>query len=136
MLIICLCMSFFCYLFTHFHCKVGTVCICYQVCYLHPPQHFPITHIFYDAHGCHINYLCSQNHNMKDGPRYNTKYDTLGQCKAGCKDEVEECDAINYSISKTACTTTTATTTSAAASTTKLFFSPQRLLFQSGRQQQ
>ena len=33
----------------------------------------------------------------KDGPRYDSKYPTVDECKAACENEVPKCDAINYS---------------------------------------
>lgn len=30
-------------------------------------------------------------------PRYNTKYDTVDECKAACENKVVNCDAVNYS---------------------------------------
>jgi len=40
------------------------------------------------------------NHDEKNGPRYDTKYDTLDQCKKACRYKVIGCDAINYSTDK------------------------------------
>jgi len=40
------------------------------------------------------------NHNARNGPKYDTKYASLVQCKNACKDKVAGCDAINYSKDK------------------------------------
>ena len=44
-----------------------------------------------------INCTCSANHDLTIGPKYDTKYASLAQCKNACQNHVAGCDAINYS---------------------------------------
>ena len=49
------------------------------------------------SHKLRAHYTLSQNHDAKkDGPHYDTRYDTVDQCKGACSYNVKGCDAINY----------------------------------------
>ena len=41
-------------------------------------------------------HIRSANYDGKNGPKYDTAYSGLKECKAACRDEVAGCDAINF----------------------------------------
>ena len=68
---------------------------------LSPPStafpHYPhLLRCSWLSHKLRAHCTLSPKHDIKNGPRYDTKYDTLDQCKRACQNEVVGCDAVNY----------------------------------------